>query len=102
MDMLAMIESPVGVRPPPAPCDDLQFPVELQAPRHMCRQGVRVMALRNEPDEPEFVAKKTRALYHELHDRPNVFADLFTRSLLDARPAAIPAPLADFAVRKSC
>jgi hypothetical protein len=25
MDMLAMIESPVGVEPPPAPCDDLQI-----------------------------------------------------------------------------
>src|SRR3954471_1665894 len=55
---------------------------KLQAPRHMCRQGVRVMAFRDEPSRPEFVAKKTRALYHKLHDRPKVFAEFSTRSQL--------------------
>src|SRR3954468_12683727 len=69
---------------------------KLQAPRHMCRQGVRVMAFRDEPSRPEFVAKKTRALYHKLHDRPKVFAGFSTRSQLDAWPAAIFASLADF------
>jgi len=72
MDTLVINKSPVGVEPPPVPFDD---PPGLQEP-HVGLESVAGTPSDVSTDVRDFVAKKTRALYHELDDHPKGFARL--------------------------
>jgi hypothetical protein len=64
MDTLAMMQVSLGVEPPPAPYDDL--------PKREAFAGTPSYVSASVRDRV-FVAKKTRALYHKLHDHPKDF-----------------------------